>query len=305
MTPEGVAWFFMGEGSISVQLVKRKRGLGWTIVPLANFTNTDSALLDEIESILRINQIAFHRSRRPQKNKTPCFSTTIHPRSLLRFLLFIRPYMLGRKAEVLDLVIPYLQNRPEGNRPGQPYPHSPEWIQAAYDRLMLALGIARRVRNLNVRWNKHVWHDYDQIEQEIKQKLPILLAGAEVKHQKIRDAFNEARHNHVDTWTATEEMIILRDYETASKDDLQRLLPQRTWDAIKSRARSLGLVRSFRGQGKVWTDFETEILQRLSSDGPSALALRLPGRSQSSIDLKARRMGLQRGKEIVIPAITK
>jgi hypothetical protein len=69
-------------------------------------------------------------------------------------------------------------------------------------------------------------------------------------------------------WTDNELRILRRNYESARKEDLMAMLPERTWDSIKLRGRAEGLSRkNFRATHfEAFTPEEDELLKAYYTD---------------------------------------
>jgi len=96
-------------------------------------------------------------------------------------------------------------------------------------------------------------------------------------------------------WTEQEECLLIDSYLDLDKDQMKDLLPSRTWEAIRKKAKSvLGKNSTKR---KRWSEFEERILSEFYCNSDiESIRNRLPARAITSIKRKASSMGLSRMK---------
>lgn len=93
-----------------------------------------------------------------------------------------------------------------------------------------------------------------------------------------------------------EKEILKKHYSVVSPEKLMRMLPNRTWLAVKSFAKnSLGLGREHL---RSWTPEELEVLRKHYSSAPWEVLTRLfPNKSRPAISLQGMRLGMKRGEK--------
>lgn len=101
--------------------------------------------------------------------------------------------------------------------------------------------------------------------------------------------------SHNPSWNQLEDTILLKNYQKMTIDELTHLLPNRTYDGIRSRIRVLGLKREktyFKRSksGFMWTDEELNILKSNKNKTVKELKLLLPNRSLDGIRSKLKRL---------------
>ncbi|EPB8645751.1 hypothetical protein ACRTLR_004677, partial [Escherichia coli] len=90
-------------------------------------------------------------------------------------------------------------------------------------------------------------------------------------------------------WCAEEDEI-LRQYYPSEGVKVSRRLSGRTENAVKLRARELGVKFTGNGRLRLWTAEEWNVLSGNMALGPSALMKLLPGRSRCSVQRAMRRL---------------
>lgn len=90
------------------------------------------------------------------------------------------------------------------------------------------------------------------------------------------------------SWSEQEDTLLLENYESMTTDELAKIIPNRTYDAIRARISVLGLKRDKRylkraKNGFFWTDEEVTILKANRTAGTKALQKLLPARSADAI----------------------
>lgn len=99
--------------------------------------------------------------------------------------------------------------------------------------------------------------------------------------------------NKAPPWLPEEDAILRKSYRKRTNIELLEVLPSKTFDAIRSRLRALGLRRK---KVRKWTaDEEKTLLLEWKELNPRSLRAKLKGRSWASIHAKAEEMGLPDG----------
>ncbi len=95
-------------------------------------------------------------------------------------------------------------------------------------------------------------------------------------------------------WTEAESSAIRALYPSASREDILRAIPERSWVAIEKKGRQLRIARRAR-HGR-WNDEDKNLLIELFTAGASReeIVQAFPARSISGIELTSRRLGLYR-----------
>ena len=92
-------------------------------------------------------------------------------------------------------------------------------------------------------------------------------------------------------WSKEEDSILLQCYGNKAIAEIERLLPNRGYNAIKSRANLLGLTT---GKRQFWNESEDEILrQNYGSISVETLAELLPEHSETAIRLRANKLKIK------------
>lgn len=96
------------------------------------------------------------------------------------------------------------------------------------------------------------------------------------------------------SWSELEDALLLKHYQTKTIDELTRILPNRSFDGIRSRIRVLGLkrTREHLKQAKscfMWTNEEIKILEENKDKSVRELMKLLPARSSDGIRGQMRR----------------
>ena len=96
------------------------------------------------------------------------------------------------------------------------------------------------------------------------------------------------------SWSEIEDALLLKHYRTKTIDELTKILPNRTFDGIRSRIRVLGLKRTRAHLKKaesffMWTDEELKILEENKDKTVKELLTLLPARSSDAIRGQLRR----------------
>ncbi|NLF82384.1 MAG: hypothetical protein GX568_00170 [Candidatus Gastranaerophilales bacterium] len=97
------------------------------------------------------------------------------------------------------------------------------------------------------------------------------------------------------SWTQFEDALLLKHYQDMTLEELTKLFPQRTYDAVRSRMWVLKLNRDKeylkRAKiGSLWTDEEFKILKENINKSVKELQVLLPARSDDAIRGKRRRL---------------
>ena len=93
-------------------------------------------------------------------------------------------------------------------------------------------------------------------------------------------------------WTQKETKLLQQHYSTTPKEEILKLLPERTWKAIHAKAYNEGLHRE---KPFTYNEEETEIVKALWECGSKEEIMKLlPGRSWDSITAKTVRLGIRR-----------
>lgn len=91
-------------------------------------------------------------------------------------------------------------------------------------------------------------------------------------------------------WTIKEEQRLFNSYESLNEEKAKLLFPDRTWDTVKKKARSLGLFQVLQ-----WTEEEINILKQGTFKPFEELTKQLPLRTIDAIETKFYRLGLHKG----------
>lgn len=100
-------------------------------------------------------------------------------------------------------------------------------------------------------------------------------------------------------WSEEEDRILKENYSTATQEELEEMLPKRTWSAIVTRAKKhFGLKRkrtycSARGEYRRWTEEEDELVRSLYAGEITVDELvEKTGRTRVAIEARRRTLGL-------------
>ena len=157
--------------------------------------------------------------------------------------------------------------------------------------------INKMTKKLGLKWNEsRDYNSWTSDEEEIlKTYYPT--EGKEVSKRlprhSIASILSYAReHNLIyrsDYWTEDEDIIIKNDYSSIGRDITEKL-PGRTWDAVKKRARFIG-VKCWDSAVR-WTEDEDLILKKYYMSEGKDVAERLPGRTVPAIKNRAVKLNL-------------
>ena len=94
-------------------------------------------------------------------------------------------------------------------------------------------------------------------------------------------------------WLPEEDDMMRRDYKKVRKAELEKLIPNHTWDAIRTRAKKLGIAN----ENKSWTKEEDDLIRQFYNEnvGKERLQELLSGRSLAAIRTRAVKMGIANG----------
>lgn len=100
--------------------------------------------------------------------------------------------------------------------------------------------------------------------------------------------------SHNPSWSEFEDALLLKHYQSMTTDELTKIFPQRTYDAIRSRIRVLDLKRDKKylkrpKSGWNWTDEELNILKMNKNKSTKELQALLPARTINGIRGQLRR----------------
>ena len=91
-------------------------------------------------------------------------------------------------------------------------------------------------------------------------------------------------------WSIEEDTVIRKHYPSIDQENVMKLLPNRTWNAIGFRAGILGVSRRRRG---AWTEDEDDVLHRNYGEiSVKEICKLLPSRTSSAIVSRASLIGL-------------
>lgn len=143
-------------------------------------------------------------------------------------------------------------------------------------------------------WNREdeniVRENYGKIPmKQVQNMLSTSRTTDAIKHKAGQLGITNGRKSN---FSPTEDDIIRKMYEDASKEEILAELPGRSWSSIASRAGRLGVLRR-----DVWTTKEDDKLRLVFPDEPrSVIQSALPHRSWLAITSRASRLGLRRSK---------
>ena len=147
LTAEGVAWFLMGEGDISFRIVRNRNfRLGFSEDLRVGFSNTDKALLDEIEKWLESNGIRHYKPWFGQSKwrKKRCYRLVVHsPRNVEKLLKILLPYLRGVKRKQAELMLEFIRKFHRGHAE-----HVYETVEEKAQRLIEMARYADRMSKL-------------------------------------------------------------------------------------------------------------------------------------------------------------
>lgn len=107
VTAEGIAWFFMSEGCLNIEIRRdKKAGIGYRMYPTFKIDNTDHEMISDTESWFLKNSIICNKSSRVGTNK-PVYRIRTSCYSVKKVLDKIYPFLLGSKKKIADLVYEY------------------------------------------------------------------------------------------------------------------------------------------------------------------------------------------------------
>jgi len=91
-------------------------------------------------------------------------------------------------------------------------------------------------------------------------------------------------------WSIEEDTVIRKHYPSIDQENVMKLLPNRTWNAIQFRGRTLGISRRRRN---AWTESEDEVLYNNYGEiSVKEICKLLPNRTYSAIVSRASLIGL-------------
>ena len=99
-------------------------------------------------------------------------------------------------------------------------------------------------------------------------------------------------------WTQGELRDLRRLWPDHTAPEVAALIPRRSAQSCRNKARALGLERSgaCRGKGVLWSaEEDATVREFFGAEGASGVARRLPGRSASAVSNRAHRLGLESG----------
>mgnify|MGYP003593521476 FL=1 len=101
------------------------------------------------------------------------------------------------------------------------------------------------------------------------------------------------------SWCEIEDALLLKHYQTKTIDELTKIIPNRTYDGIRSRMYVLGLKRDKEHlkqekSGAMWTDKELNILNENKDKSIKELERLLPARSSDGIRGKLRKLAFDK-----------
>ena len=113
VSAEGVAWFLIAEGTLTVQIYKRHdiiNGLEYTAIPYTVITNGEIDLLNEIKKWLDFNQIKSYITKGSRKSsklsKHDWYRLEVKNfLNVEKFLELILPYLCGKKKRCGELLL--------------------------------------------------------------------------------------------------------------------------------------------------------------------------------------------------------
>jgi transposase-like protein len=119
---EGIAWAIMGEGYIGLSLskvrVKTQNCVGYSIKPTISISNTDNEFIEALyQSLKQYVTARMYRDRRSEGRREGYF-LVVQGTRVKRLLMEIRPYLVGRKKRIADLMMEFFERFPSGNLGG-------------------------------------------------------------------------------------------------------------------------------------------------------------------------------------------
>ena len=161
------------------------------------------------------------------------------------------------------------------------------------------IDINKKTKELGLKWDEY--RDYNpwtsDEEETLKTYYPIegKAVSKRLPRHTIGSIMSKVQDNSLkyrdDYWTDDEDTVVKQYYNAEGKDITGRL-PGRTWDAIKKRARSIGVRSGDWGAAARWTEDEDIILKRYYQTEGKRVVERLPGRSLPSIKNRAVKLNL-------------
>lgn len=153
ITAEGVAWFWMSEGSANIYIHRRKiGGRTYTLLPEASIANTDKDMLDALALFLDRQKINYYRcSTRIRLNCS----------NVRKFLIIIYPWLVGKKLKVANLVFRFFKevHTPAGK--------TMAWSRGEQERFLKGVEIYKQIALIN---SGKIRKDLDQIIRYALQK---------------------------------------------------------------------------------------------------------------------------------------
>ena len=118
--------------------------------------------------------------------------------------------------------------------------------------------------------------------------------------------FRPATSSRKRKWTEEEKKVLYEHYATASREELEEMLPERDWQAIKHKAYLLGLKRGYPDRTGIknphWAPEEDQILRNYDECkiGYSEMLEALRHRPRSGIVYRAQKLGILLRKRRIV-----
>ncbi len=144
VTAEGVAWFLMSEGTLSLMIRRdKKAGIGFRMYPTLTIANTDLALLEATEAWFRKKGISHFRKKKTSSNK-PCFAIVTQCISVKKAIDLLYPHLLGAKKTIANLLYDYFEKV-------WLQPDNPEKYKAAsHERFLIGVKLHDAICAINI-----------------------------------------------------------------------------------------------------------------------------------------------------------
>lgn len=206
ITEEGVAWFFMSEGSLNL-MVRRdsKHGIGFRIWPELRISNTDPDLIKVTCQWMEQHGIKFALLSKiiPSRKKIQIVQLTCL--AVKNFLDQTFPFLLGKKKKVAKLIYQYY------NEVWLPYgyqnkyrPSLKRFLQAVQikERISQILGSHIRKYDLSYFLNKFGLKSLDEAQGFVKRHPPFIVKKCEIcgKEFTVPKCRSKARFCSKDCW---------------------------------------------------------------------------------------------------------
>lgn len=140
MTCEGVAWFWMSEGSGNVYIIRLKgKNKTYALVPETTVSNTDLKMIKVLTKFLNTNEIRHNI----HLQKSGEYKLKINCLSVKKFILLVYPWLVGRKKNVANLILKYFEEvyRASGK--------TRAWAKEDRERFLKGIEIYRKITRLN------------------------------------------------------------------------------------------------------------------------------------------------------------